>query len=206
MSESSSKNNSKTSKGKTFDVSHPGKSTPSATSRPVIIGHGSMIEDPMVQSGRKEAEKPPELPPKPMRATAEKVVEAPESLKLKQPGEMPTVEEAQDEEAKPDIPQSEEPQPEESESNDDSTNSQEAVVDSVANQAAEKKQQSEADKKAAEQSARIVELIEKKTYFVPINVAKRHRNNRTIAVVLFVLFALGVIGGMLYVSGALNNL
>lgn len=31
-----------------FDVSHPGSSPPSATSRPVIVGSGSVMQDPMV--------------------------------------------------------------------------------------------------------------------------------------------------------------
>lgn len=34
-----------------FDVAKPGKSGPSATSKPIIVGHKSMIEDPMVKTG-----------------------------------------------------------------------------------------------------------------------------------------------------------
>jgi hypothetical protein len=33
---------------KVFDIAKPGSGGPSATSRPIIVGHGNMIEDPMM--------------------------------------------------------------------------------------------------------------------------------------------------------------
>ena len=41
---------------KFFDVSHPGKSTPSSTSRPTIVGHHTILQDPMVNADHENEE------------------------------------------------------------------------------------------------------------------------------------------------------
>lgn len=43
-------------KKQVMDVSKPGKAAASATARPVIIGHGSMVQDPMVRRAQAEAD------------------------------------------------------------------------------------------------------------------------------------------------------
>jgi hypothetical protein len=43
---------------KVFDVARPGKGTPSATSRPVLISNRPMLQDPMVSSQQAPADKP----------------------------------------------------------------------------------------------------------------------------------------------------
>lgn len=44
-----------TEKKKLFDVAHPDKAAPSATSRPIIVAHGPLLPDPMVQNSDKTA-------------------------------------------------------------------------------------------------------------------------------------------------------
>jgi|GEM_PF-2080660 hypothetical protein len=48
---------SESSKKQVFDVSHPGTSTPSATSKPVITGSGTMMKDPMMQEKPTDSDK-----------------------------------------------------------------------------------------------------------------------------------------------------
>ncbi|HTE57115.1 MAG TPA: hypothetical protein VK694_00065 [Verrucomicrobiae bacterium] len=50
---------------KVMDVSKPGKSTPAATSKPVIVGH-KMMKDPMVSKSSAETEEKPEAPGAPL--------------------------------------------------------------------------------------------------------------------------------------------
>lgn len=51
---SAARNSSEQKKVQVIDVSHPGKSAPSATSRPVIVGSGSYMKDPMVSQPAKK--------------------------------------------------------------------------------------------------------------------------------------------------------
>ncbi len=45
---------------KLMDVSRPGKSAPSATSRPIIVTHGPIMQDPMVNDTAKAVDSIPE--------------------------------------------------------------------------------------------------------------------------------------------------
>lgn len=157
-----------------FDVAEPGKSTPSPTSRPVIIGHGPMLKDPMVSQQEDQAEAPkPEVQEtkKPDSSPAgaakpketSKAKEAPKDKKL-----VPSAEASAEikETAKKD--------------------SQAAVVEAVADQAVAKKSTKATPEEIAKQ-AELEKLVEDKTYFVPIGQVTKRRKRRRFASVFIVL-------------------
>lgn len=203
------------------DVAKPGKTAASATSRPVIVNHGAMVKDPMVNTEDPAA---PDLPTQdgaPAAAPAPKKVVAPlepaasDETKDAKPVEPEAAEEkpkqAAEEpepakaEAKPEKPADEKPaektdSPENTEeSKPESTEenqSDDAIVDAVADQVADKKAQ---DKQAEEDQKRqetVDKLVAGKEYFVPLAVARHERNSKigliTLAVVIPLLVAAGV--------------
>lgn len=189
---------SKTAKS-VMDVSKPGKSAPAATSRPVIIGHGPMVQDQTVRGDGLAVE--PEGEKINVSRTQTKVIAPPEQGKEDTPivsDSAPQSEEvpetASDEQAsataeeKVDGAQSE---------NTESTNTEEtgakdenAVVDAVIDQAQKDKNPaavSEEDKKKQEE---IDKLVESKKYFVSIGQDKRRRRSKSLLVSLLMLLLL----------------
>jgi len=131
---------------------------------------------------------------------AEKIVVLDEPKPAKETAEAP-VEEAPKADEKPTAAPKVESTTQDNE--DDDENSA-AVVDSVVEKAAEKKKQDQAEKETAEQQAKIAQLINEKKYFVPINVAKHKRTNRTLRVVLVILLLIAGGLGYAYYSGVLK--
>lgn len=201
-----------------MDVMKPGKAAATATSRPVIVGHGAMIKDPMVHekgseaaseisdSDAVEAKSPSatKLVIKPLEAE-EKAVEAEEkpvkdadSSESAVPAETPKDEPKKEEEKSDDTD-------DESDTEDDPIDgSDKAIVEAVSDQAKlsadEKKRQ---EQEAAEAEA-INKLIEDKTYFISVGQVRRHRNNQMAAVLLLVILFALVIGYILVDTGVLN--
>lgn len=190
---------------KVFDVAKPGKSGPSPTSKPVIVGHKSMIEDPMVKkdsipvtdAGSNEAadntqptSEKPELSPHEAKTVmplsdAEKVEEKPAAT-------------AEDE-TKPTEPVSEAaPAPAEPTENQEA-----AVSDSVPDEPEKTPKPTDKDAKAAEEEkARqeaIQKLIESKQYVVHVGESHHRKSRKGVIIVLLVLL-LVVVGADLAVD------
>ena len=191
---------------KTMDINAPGKAAPSATSRPIIINHGPMMTDPMVQ---KEVE---DEDPKGSLSSNHKTIE-PATLgsvqkKAEEKVETPP-EEPAPEPPKPETEPSTEP-PKESETSTESNtaeSSSEAEVDAVAGQAgpptgqASKKKEDEATKAEEERKAKLKQLITERKYFVPLGVAHHKKANRISLVILVLLVLIAGAVGTAYYMG-----
>lgn len=194
MAEAKEKDNKKT-----MDVNAPGKAAPSATSRPIIINHGPMMTDPMVQK-EVEAEDP-----KGSLSSNHKTIE-PATLgsvqkKAEEKVEIPPEEPAQ-EPPKTEAESPTEP-PKESETSTESNpaeSSSEAEVDAVAGQAGKKKED-EATKAEEERKAKLKQLITERKYFVPLGVAHHKKANRISLVILVLLVLIAGAAGTAYYMG-----
>ena len=226
MASESRKSSEKT--GKTFDVSKPGKSMPSSTSRPSIIGHRTLLQDPMVTPTAEPKEddtitvkttaKTILVPTKEAVAEAQSEEEKPKKShetdqKEDQPAEPTEVEtkEPEEETKKPEVSESqpdEKPaEPTEADTTEaDETNNNEDSSDTA-------KPSAEADKitnkKMEEELAKaavLEKLVTDKTYYAPIGVKKmkKSKHNRLVWVVLVILLAL-VLGDLLIDSGTVKT-
>lgn len=182
---------------KVFDVSRPGESMPSATSRPVIIAGRKTVGDPMVSpvSDKKEDEKEDEDNSQGADDTG-MIMSAPKKNRIEPLHTTITTEK--------DEPEDEQPEAQD-ESNDttkvDDAEKEDATqeIAEVASEVSTKKQtqaenakkQDEAEKKQAEIEA----LVNNKRYFVPINAVQKQRSMR------FMLLLLGIL--LFIVVGAL---
>ncbi len=165
---------------KLFDVTKPGKTAASATSRPIIVGHGGAInQDPMVT--------PPAEDTKPSEnsslQTHGNAVISPLKAAVPVEAGKETSETGNTEPIN--TPDTDSVNPESSDS---------ATVDALANEANAKKEQK---KEGDENAARVLELekiIESKQYFVPIGESKRHRSNQRILITFILLLIISVVG------------
>lgn len=206
---------------KVMDVSKPGASAPDASSRPVIVGHRTILQDPMVKSAETDESKeenvivsttaPTIKPISGSKSTAVEVkTDTPESTKAEKPVEPePEVEakpakianpavvvqtdEPKDEPEKTDEP-SEPPEESKDEaetkpaSKSESSESDEAVTNAVAAQAANKTTEKE-DKEAVAKMEAVEKLVTDKTYNLPIGEAKRKRNMSLGVLILLLIVA-----------------
>ena len=182
MAEADSKKDPK----KLMDVSKPGKTAPSTTAKPVIVGHKPLLQqDPMVNpSGAEDKE---EINTEASHAA--KVIEPPTEAE-----QAPQTDEAEQTEAveTPTEPEKTEEQTpalepaKETEPAEDNS----AVVDAVAEQANAKKKTDELSQEEKKKQEAVAKLIEEKTYFVPIKIASRKRNARATIFILIVLLLL----------------
>lgn len=157
-----------------FDVAKPGKSAPSPTSRPVIIGKGPILKDPMVSD--QDAEKPDASPKKAVMPELRKVIAPlPETKEQEEQTSSDT------EEAKTAEPAITEDLP------DKTTTAQNQILD--------KKNEADADEEAIRKQKQIEKLIESKKYHLKIGQTARRRNTKTVVVVImFILFlAIGIL-------------
>lgn len=163
-----------------MDVEKPGTTPASATSRPVIIGRGPAIKDPMVNEAKSEDEEQPASQPL-----------APAKKKTIQPlSDQP----ASDDESNSDTlpaetdgkpgPEAAEPTPELTPAEEEATAKSEAADVAQKLSDEELKRQQLADKLTAE-----------KKYFVPIGAVQKKRTARTTALLLIVIIL--IIGGAL---------
>lgn len=177
---------------KLFDVAQPGKTAASATSRPIIVNHGSMIkQDPMVKD---EAVAGPTksgdiAPPSQSKKAKEVVQPSVEN------DEKPPTEEVK----KPEKEEAVTPEPKDAE-NTDSTTAPDAssetgseVATELANKIASNKEEKA---KAEEQSKKVEELnklIDSKKYFVQIHQGPTSRNLSSWILVILLLATIGVV-------------
>ncbi len=182
---------------KVFDVSRPGESMPSATSRPVIITGRTTVGDPMVSPvhDKKEDEKEDE---ETSRDAGDEgmIMSAPKKNRI-EPLHTTIVAEDESEDEQPKSQDKDVDTKQADERTDEAEDAQE--IAEVASEVSTKKQtqvenakkQDEAEKKQAEIEA----LVNNKQYFVPINAVQKQRSMR------FVLLSLGFL--LLVVAGAL---
>jgi hypothetical protein len=174
---------------KIIDVAQPGKTAPAGTSRPIIVGHKMLQQDPMISEDKtaapesEKSEGKPAAEAAPTASSHNKVI-APLTESKPEDKAAAKPEEPKSEEAKPEESKSEEPKPAEPDGS--------AVVDAVAEQATAKKkqdQENEADKK---RQAELEKLVEDKKYFVPIGQVRHRRNTRWgIALLLLLIVVAG---------------
>lgn len=181
-----------------MDVSHPGKTAPPLTSKPVIVTNRTILKDPMVVDTTETDDKKAEEAPKNTVAKApvasdietsepkeKEVVAKPEHVV--QPIAAPEAEEKPAEEPKKDEPKPEsakpaEPTPTTQNSEDDADNG--AVITDA---------QIEAEAAAeVARDAQVQKLIDSKKYYVPVNAVEKRRTKRVIAlgIILSIILAL----------------
>lgn len=177
---------------KSMDVSKPEDTTPDATSRPIIVGHKMIQQDPMVSPKAPEdtSETESSSDKKPI-SHAEKVVQ-PTSAAIDETKAAETPQEKDsektDESVESTIPESDEA----------------AVVDAVAEQArANKKNSGEPTEEDKKKQAEVTKLIGEKKYFVPIKVASQKRNARLSTILLIILLLL--VGAYLVIDAGFIN-
>lgn len=169
------KDDSKIPVSKLVDVAKPGETAASATSRPIIVGHGSTMKlDPMVKAAAGDAKDTP--PPASVKTRGYTVIDPPkhnDSVDKIQVSS-PTNDTSN---------QATKPEP----SNPQSSDS--AAVDALAGGVSTKKEEQKADEEAAKRALELENMIASKEYFVPIGEAKRRRSNQNLlAVIILLLF------------------
>lgn len=197
---------------KVFDVAKPGKTAPDSSSRPVIVGHRTILKDPTVTPLEDPEFPAAEKAPDTTRTAPE--IKAPSETKTIVPIEQkPAKEKKKILDKKPDE-DVEEPvikpddKPEESKASvveESKESNSEAAPESEPTETkdddeddtsiASAQTQKEADKKEQEEEAKkqaLEKTIENKTYFVPIGEVKRKRSTRRALILILVMLLLGV--------------
>lgn len=172
---------------KSMDISKQGSITPDTTSRPVIVTHKPVVNDPMVKS-EKETEKV-DNPSQSITSTHNKVIKPltdEENLAEEQIKSEETRDEAQPTEVASSTTESNPAEPEtKPDETIDETNSDSAIVDEIASQAGKNKKPDpkieEANKKKL---ADIQKLIDDKKYFLPIDQIAHKRNQITLIIII----------------------
>lgn len=180
-----------------MDVSKPGNAAADPTARPVIVGHGPMMKDPMVTQevpandmGLDKPENETKQQDNLKEPTHEKILqptgdEVDEVAVTKtQPADFRSEQSEEVATENPETPGAPEAQGMDNDADDVSSG---AIVDAVVGQASQKKRNGElSDAEKAEQE-HIQQLIADKTYFVPIGQVSKRRNRRAVVILLVVL-------------------
>lgn len=197
---------------KVFDIAGPGKSMPSASSRPLIVTHKPNVEDPMVSPKNTEPEKANDEKGESPSAGegADMIMSAPKKNRIE-----PLHTDVVPEDTHAEIPEGDEHEiaEEDSQTSEESSEEQKdsaqpeeddgasEEISDIANEITTKKEaQSEAAKKEAEAAKRQAEvdaLVNNKQFFVPINaVQKRRSMTLIIVIVLLALLAVGFLAAL----------
>lgn len=196
--------------GRVFDVTRPGKSMPSASSRPVIVTHKPNVSDPMVSPKNPEKSDSNEATDDDGPSAgegADMVMAAPKKGRIEplhtdivpdsEQSEVPEEKEARAESEDSETPEEEKTSsqatPEEDEAAKPSTEdeSSDEISDMAAEATTKKQAQNEAAKKeadAAQKQAEVDALINNKQFFVPINAVQKRRSMKLVVVSLVVIF------------------
>ena len=174
---------------KVFDVAKPGDSSPSSTSKPVIVGHKNMIEDPMVKaaaSATLDGVPEDEGEAKAKQESNENIGphQAKEIKPLNTAGN--TAEPTNSEPEKPaevsaPDPTSSEPAKTEPEA-DKQAGASDSLPETDANKAADKSEKVDEEEQAKQ--AAIQHLIESKQYVVHVGESHHGKLNKTIAIII----------------------
>lgn len=205
------KKTTESTKDKVFDITSPGKSMPSASSRPLIVTHKPNVDDPMVArktpETSSEQETSDDSTPSAGEGT-EMVMSAPKKNRIEPlhtdivpDGPSIRLAEGNDEPANSEEPPTEEQDiPEEQEDTkqaekDELGEENEEISDAAAEVTTKKQAQTEAAKQEAEAEKRQAEveaLINNKQFFVPINAVQKRRSMKlVIALVVIIVLLLG---------------
>lgn len=186
-----------------MDVSHPGKTAPPLTSKPVIVTNRTILKDPMVVDTSEEDDKKAEDAPKtpaakaPVASDIESVEPKEKEVAAKpehvvQPIAEPVVEDKPADDKPIEEPKKAEPTPEPAKPTEPAPSNQESDDDSD-NGAVITDAQIEAEAAAeVARDAQVQKLIDSKKYYVPVNAVEKRRTKRVIAlgIVLSIVLAL----------------
>lgn len=195
---------------KVFDVAKPGKTAAGASGRPLIVGHRTLMQDPMVKDSD-DIDTPPTAPEldeddKPSggasKTTLSSKIIKPSPIKV-EPGEEKEpdakVEVKTDDKPPPEEPDTEpatedaEPAKEEPKPAEASTSSDAAAVNTVAGQVAKNRQDQKEQETEAAKAAELEKLIDDRKYYVPIGEKKRKRSIRHILLGAVLILVLGLL-------------
>lgn len=172
-------------KSRVMDVASPGKSKPDATSRPIIVTHGAIMKDPMMQAATVQTAKTvndetgtADSQTSAQTSHAERVVRPPEPSAPAEAPEKPADEPV----TMPDEPTSDE-------------GNESAIIDAIAEQAGSKKKTKDQDSEQKARNEALDKLIQEKKYFVPIGQVRKHHNRNAgiLILVLIVIFVAGIL-------------
>ena len=198
---------------KFFDVSHPGKSTPSSTSRPTIVGHHTMLQDPMVNTEHENEEAVTNTSSLVNRTSITNIVPSDEAVagynsteKIEDTSE-PSVEEVRDkveDEPQVDEQKAEEPEliePESKEPVEETSDIQMQSTDGTNTE--EQKKVEKETKEDIERQEAIAKLIADKTYFAPVGVNKRKSSKRNFVMPIIVALVVVFVAGYLLIDSGI---
>ena len=204
---------------KFFDVSHPGKSTPSSTSRPTIVGHHTILQDPMVNADHENEEAITNTSSIVSRVSTTNIVPSDEAVagynsteKIEDTSE-PSVEDVKDKvEDEPQVevdtetekPKTEETELIEPESNEPSEEVDEINIQSTDNTNTEEQKKAEKEtKEDIEKQEAITKLIADKTYFAPIAGNKGNSAKRNFVMPIIVALVVVFVAGYLLIDSGI---
>lgn len=179
------------SESKVFDVAKPGESSPSASSRPIIVNRsGSLKNDPMVtaDSDSEASKDETEKSDSETIQTHEKVIVPSKEMieESKKDSDNSTIENSEDETTETSKDEDGEVENKELESND---SAESEVVDELASEVHTKAQDKKLSEEVARKQAELQKIIDSKKYYVPIRESGPSRSGRRILIVLFLVIA-----------------
>ncbi len=199
------------SKGQVIDVSRPGSSKPSATSRPVIVGSGKILQDPMMKSSSENKDSHEDAQVKATTVSGEKTIQplsttssddsevsdssdSDDTAPASEKEDQPTPEESvatNDSADEPDSTDSEaKPESSTDPAKADEQSSESAIVDAVIDQTNSKKNTTKRETETTDDH--IQTLIEEKKYFVTIGKARKKRLD-TIVITMSILVIIATV-------------
>ena len=204
---------------KFFDVSHPGKSTPSSTSRPTIVGHHTILQDPMVNTDHENEEAVTNTSSIVSRVSTTNIVPSDEAVagynsteKIEDTSE-PSVEDVKDKvEDEPQVeadtetekPKTEETELIEPENKEPSEEVDEINIQSTDNTNTEEQKKAEKEtKEDIEKQEAITKLIADKTYFAPIAGNKGNSAKRNFVMPIIVALVVVFVAGYLLIDSGI---
>ena len=198
---------------KFFDVSHPGKSTPSSTSRPTIVGHHTILQDPMVNANHENEEAITNTSSIVSRVSTTNIVPSDEAVagynsteKIEDTRE-PSVEDVKDkveDEPQIDEPKAEETELIEPESKEPAEETSDIQMQSTDGTNTEEQKKAEKEtKEDIEKQEAITKLIADKTYFAPIAGNKGNSAKRNFVMPIIVALVVVFVAGYLLIDSGI---
>ena len=198
---------------KFFDVSHPGKSTPSSTSRPTIVGHHTILQDPMVNTDHENEEAVTNTSSIVSRVSTTNIVPSDEAVagynsteKIEDTREH-SVEDVKDkveDEPQIDEPKAEETELIEPESKEPAEETSDIQMQSTDGTNTEEQKKAEKEtKEDIEKQEAITKLIADKTYFAPIAGNKGNSAKRKFVMPIIVALVVVFVAGYLLIDSGI---
>jgi hypothetical protein len=167
-----------------FDVSKPGSTAPSSSSKPIIVSHKPIIKDSTLIENTEQ--KPSNSNPEVLKAPSEKV-EVSKTVIMPLSDNESNSESDQDDTKESKKNQEKEPLSKSSKSTEKSQ--EETVVDAVISRAGDKKQKKLDEEELEAKKDRINNLVESKKYFVKVRQPKSKRKKRALLLVILLIIA-----------------